>query len=479
MRGGDGGSEGVKGFISKLGISLGSRVWAETIRTGDSGAIADWFTTYFFFTGIALLVVFDFAAAYEGGRLLAFRVAGFGILLAGASTVMGWVFGLLFGIPRSLARPQSTIVSSAPGATGVSQPQNSQNVPNSRSPGQNASATGGLAANSSVQGEPRKANQATSRVNTNLEDISDWLTKTIVGVGLTQLYFIPSFMWRVSGMLNAQGILWMGSGQAFVLLTAIYFGFGGFWLGYVGTRTILTRLFDAIDSPADTIGAAAIDPFNIRLSADGTSIAPANTPAREISDRLLLATPLANVRSVSGLVEWAGAHARASNFGLATEALTQALRLRPDDTGIKQQLGTVYIAMNRGQDAGGVLIGTPPNETSLAAALVKSTPEGAAEAISIGEQLLSNPGADKNAQLHVWLARAYGQQLAYATNLPEDARKVIKDRVLREASAAVAADTSTRVVLLGLWKSLPGTPAGELASLPPDDPDLTDLLTPT
>ena len=180
-------------------------------------------------------MVFDFAAAYEGGTLLGFRVGGFGILLAAASTVMGWVFGLLFGIPRSLARPQPTIAPSAQGgAAGVSQPQGGQNVPASTDSGQNAPATGALATGASVQVNSRKADQATSRVNTNLEDISDWLTKTIVGVGLTQLYNIPSFMWRVSGKLNTQGVLWAGSGQAFVLLTAIYFGLGGFWLGYVG-----------------------------------------------------------------------------------------------------------------------------------------------------------------------------------------------------------------------------------------------------
>ena len=196
------------------------------------------------------------------------------------------------------------------------------------------------------------------------------------------------------------------------------------------------------------------------------------------SDRLLLATPLANIRSASGLVEWAGAHARAFNFGLATAALEQALRLRPDNSGIKQQLGAVYIAANRGQDAQSILVGTPPNEASLAAALAQGTSEGAAEAISIGEQLLSNPGAEKNAQLHVWLARAYGQQMAGASNLPPASTKAIRDKVIREVSAAVAADASTRAALLRLWRSPPGAPAGDLASLPSDDPDLTILLSP-
>jgi hypothetical protein len=88
------------------------------------------------------------------------------------------------------------------------------------------------------------AGRLTSRANTNLEDISDWLTKTFVGVGLTQLFAVPHYLWQVAGQFNSHGFGWENHGQLLALALLLYFGPGGFWLGYVGTRTILTALLD-------------------------------------------------------------------------------------------------------------------------------------------------------------------------------------------------------------------------------------------
>jgi hypothetical protein len=438
----------------ELQFSLASSVWARTMDNGNFAAIADWFTTYFFWAGAACLLVFDLAADVDDGIRTAMRVAAFGLLFASASTAVGWLFGLLFGIPRSLSRPQPT-------QDGAVSPvaQAGHAVP---------------VASGSPQGN------TPSRVNTNLEDISDWLTKTIVGIGLTQLYTAPAFIWHVARVLNDTGPGWTGHGQAFVLMILIYYSVGGFWLGYVGTRTILTKLFDFVDgariNPAQV--AAARDPSNLRLDLSATAIAPTLDPAVVKADEVLLKTPRDAVRSIAGLTAWGAAHARARNWGTATSALETVSRLLPDDDGVKQQLATIYTAAGRPQDSEAVLEGALPNEVGLANTLAEGTPDGAAKAVQTGEAMLSDPAQAGNARLHVGLARAYGQQHAFQTaqkGSPADLA-AIRDKVVREITAALKADPGAKALLLSLWKSGGGRARADLASLDPNDPDLTKLL---
>jgi len=94
-------------------------------------------------------------------------VLGFSLIIALAAAVCGGFLGFLFGIPRSLqsknAAPSTTIVT-PPAAT---------------TEAVSAAAVAGTTTTTTT--ERSYGN------NTNLEEISDWLTKIIVGVSLTQL----------------------------------------------------------------------------------------------------------------------------------------------------------------------------------------------------------------------------------------------------------------------------------------------------
>lgn len=69
--------------------------------------------------------------------------------------------------------------------------------------------------------------------NDNLLQVSDWLTKIIVGVGLTQMYSIPTNMYHYATILaDSSGI----NNPPFVLFVLIYFGVLGFLFGYLWTR---------------------------------------------------------------------------------------------------------------------------------------------------------------------------------------------------------------------------------------------------
>ncbi len=87
------------------------------------------------------------------------------------------------------------------------------------------------------------------RPNTNLEQISDWLTKILVGVGLTQIGRIPS---GLAGLVDATGpSLGSAAGrEVFAGAILALFTPGGFLAGYILTRIHLPHAFSAADRRA-------------------------------------------------------------------------------------------------------------------------------------------------------------------------------------------------------------------------------------
>lgn len=88
------------------------------------------------------------------------------------------------------------------------------------------------------------------RANTNLEQISDWLTKILVGLGLTQFRAIGDFLQSVSESLGA-ALLGTGDSQAasvtaaaLILLTII----PGFIFFYLWSRVYLPRIFQKAEA---------------------------------------------------------------------------------------------------------------------------------------------------------------------------------------------------------------------------------------
>ena len=126
-----------------------------------------------------------------------------GMLLAGAALFMGILIGFIFGIPKTSKPSQdSNSLTAAPQGIAYS-------------------------------------------LNTNLEDISDWLTKMLVGVGLVQLRSIPGFIRRISGYWETSvGRVFPA---AYVATVILFFFAVGFLIGYLWTRLALTGDFIAQD----------------------------------------------------------------------------------------------------------------------------------------------------------------------------------------------------------------------------------------
>jgi hypothetical protein len=82
------------------------------------------------------------------------------------------------------------------------------------------------------------------QANTNLEQISDWLTKILVGVGLTQFRVIGSFFHSVSrqvghAMTGTFSINGAVAASSLMLLTSV----AGFLFFYLWSRVYLPRIF--------------------------------------------------------------------------------------------------------------------------------------------------------------------------------------------------------------------------------------------
>jgi hypothetical protein len=146
--------------------------------------------------GLVSLLIPSMAQGITNGWAAALTVLGSGLFLAGASTVTGSLAGFLFGVPRY------------------------------RRVDHDAPTTGhGTSSHSATA-------HSTTAPNTNLEQISDWLTKIIVGVGLTQLPAIGRFFVSLGdqwGSAFGAG----ASGRLIAISITIHYLIMGFFQGFL------------------------------------------------------------------------------------------------------------------------------------------------------------------------------------------------------------------------------------------------------
>ena len=186
-----------------------------------------------------------------------FRVLGAGTLIGCGSLLTGALFGFLFGIPRAQDRrdetrnnkDQSSPAGGTPSVTGA--------------PG-----AGNTAATTSPAGPGAGPPSLLYRVNTNLEEISDWLTKIIVGLGLIELKEFPAYLRDLAGYFGAS--LGDVPGRDSVALALILlFLVCGFLLGYLLTRLFLTGALARAEAPETLQLRAALNTASIVGTGDG------------------------------------------------------------------------------------------------------------------------------------------------------------------------------------------------------------------
>jgi hypothetical protein len=126
-----------------------------------------------------------------------FKLFSIGLLIAGTAFAIGGLVGFLFGIPKLISQPELT---------------------------------------SDVASDYLD--------NDNLVQISDWLTKIIVGVGLTQLLRIPKYLESLGNYLAG---CFGACGHIASIAIVLYFLIFGFLLSYLWTRLYFRNMLTKAD----------------------------------------------------------------------------------------------------------------------------------------------------------------------------------------------------------------------------------------
>jgi hypothetical protein len=147
-------------------------------------------------------------------------IVGMGMLVAVGSLMAGGLVGFLFGVPKS--------------ADGQKRPLQSQtrNAPQEGDNSSQLTTTVGI------------------RRNTNIEEISDWLTKIIVGLGIYELKKLPELVTRLARFLSP-GFADVPGADALAIILVVSFGATGFLLGFILTVLFLTRAIEKATSRYD------------------------------------------------------------------------------------------------------------------------------------------------------------------------------------------------------------------------------------
>jgi hypothetical protein len=180
------------------------------------------------FAAVVLLAI----VVYAWGDWMMLAVSA---LVAGAAWFAGGFLGFLFGIPRSLAQQTSETTSGS---------------------------------------DPRYS------PNTNLEQISDWLTKILVGVGLVQF---TTFATRAGDLVHFLGPALGGGalGEAFAGGLLVFCSVGGFLSFYLITRIYLPRAFAQADR--DTLAKAVqVEVARVQKTQEQSDLEALSLAARQL-----------------------------------------------------------------------------------------------------------------------------------------------------------------------------------------------------
>lgn len=189
-----------------------------------------WFLGWVVGVETVALIIWAIALWVTQGGPSAFAVLGVATICSGAASLVGGLLGFLFGIPRSA---ESTVNRTRlTHTTGTASDAAAEGVAPRAGPPPTAHAA------------PERPPQL--RVNTNLEDISDGITKVLLGAGLAQANQIVNGAVRLAAFLGPSFGPGNG-GQAVAIATVIYGGLAGFFAGYLATRLYLTAAFERAD----------------------------------------------------------------------------------------------------------------------------------------------------------------------------------------------------------------------------------------
>jgi hypothetical protein len=167
-------------------------------------------TFVFAIGGCVVVIVFGFATGISGWTRAANICVG--LMTAGAACGVGGLLGFIFGVPYRRESSDGNRENA----------QNHEGILDAR--------------NSSSQYRPNAA----------LEQISEWLSKMLVGAGLVELTSFPAKLDNLAKYIS-RGIGGGTQAETFSLAALIYFATCGFIFGFIWARIFLKRWFTLAD----------------------------------------------------------------------------------------------------------------------------------------------------------------------------------------------------------------------------------------
>ena len=368
------------------------------------------------------------------------RVFGLGLLLAGAAVMVGFIIGFLFGIPKTTDHP-----SSQPAPSPNPNQGNESNARSNREMSSSQS-SGGRQTTSTVV--------VSSSVNTNLEQISDWLTKIIVGVSLVEFNKIIDQLRLFVGYMN-RDMGWTAGGQYSTVIIMFYLPLG-FFFGWTITRTYLATWFATSDVTRGGLTRPSIpaEPWRT-LENLPTDLAQ---KAKSLISAGVGPGPGASTKE---LADYASAQMLAGHPDEAIESLDSAIEREPQNPELQVRKA---VALNeRGDTAGAVgllkdvrqkttdpITSAKIDENLVYAYLYK--PGGFDQAIDLGKQLEADSKLHHTSWLYVLLACAFGQKFKALKEQGKEAEaKAARDEALAYVRKAISADSKWKIILQQLW----------------------------
>lgn len=365
---------------------------------------------------------------------------------------------------------------------------------------------------SGIGGKPENAASAASkpanRVNTNLEEVSDWLTKLILGAGLTQIGTLWAMFVEMSQRIGIRGFGSLTYGGVIAGGLIIYGLVVGFIAGYVLTRLYLSNIFLLADrfgdhKPIDERILENIDlpPPPARPSsaptADDEAAKPASVGIAANVAAQVTAVPLEDIKDVDNLVKAARVHwtlGKPDNLHKALEAYRLALAREPARGDVRAEYAQRLIERKRYADAVDALTralrdmraASASKEMILETArsltyaqLYLSKPESFERALATIEETAREPGFALDVDWRIKRLAANGQKLRHlGPTLNEKSRTELRETILTDVRDIVEKSPRYTRYLQGLIEPLnrpPGSVDDDLEALRGDN-ELRELV---
>lgn len=393
--------------------------------------------TYKFFYGFLVLgLIFVVFGSWSSHPFIA-------LLWSFACLACGGFVGFLFGIPKVL--------------------QGDVPPPAAKTEG-GASASGAKTGSSTAATDSQQQSGYRIRANTNLEQISDWLTKIIVGITLIQLQKVPDNLNRAATFIAYS----VGGDRSFAGGILIFFSVGGFLGGYLLTRLFLTRAFYKADQPElDITESARKGLESYRPTLQGEEEQKLSKDAAQGAEKLLDKS-LDEVNSLSDIKLWAKAQLIAGKHSEAIEGYNKAIALAPNDPGLRLEKAIAAWKANMPLNLSKQMLLdaysrlTPQTDKQTKANLYNSLtyaflylppPEGFKGAIQYGEEYVADRTNIQDGAIYVNLAAAYGQKYLWYKNHPDPSVNLedVRQRALDAVKSALSINRNWLERLRMLW----------------------------